>query len=130
MHFKSMISVALVMSLGLVANAAPVTDVEPAIHGEVAATGLIDDTLWPLAFTKQCNALYAVTVKLDKQIARAKAKRNYSCTAAQLKVINMEAKCSILTIVSSIAWPLALLQQEKLTQRIGAQTDCLEGYNP
>ncbi|KAG0374135.1 hypothetical protein BGX24_010799 [Mortierella sp. AD032] len=80
MHFKSMIAVALVMSPGLVANAAPVTDVEPAINGE-------------------CNALYAITVKLDKQIARAKAKRNYSCTAAQLKEMLFKSDITIPLLV-------------------------------
>ncbi|KAF9910420.1 hypothetical protein EC991_006687 [Linnemannia zychae] len=125
-----MIVAALVMSLSLITDAAPAAapaDAPAAAPGDVSATGIIDATLWPLGFTNQCNALAAITAGLDKQIARAKSK-NYSCTAAQTKIIQTDAKCSPLSIVTSLIWPIAFAQQESLSKRIAAQVECLAGY--
>ncbi|KAG0272302.1 hypothetical protein BGZ95_011959, partial [Linnemannia exigua] len=134
MHFKSMIAAALVMSLGLVANADPVADVAPAAPaapvagGRLSATGLIDGLLWPWGFTNQCNALYDISMKLDKEIKRANDD-GHACTAPQLKIIRESATCGALSIITSLIWPIAFAQQEALGKRITAQTDCLMGYH-
>lgn len=112
-------------------QAAPAAEPQaaPAAAEQVAATGIIGSILWPVGFTDQCNAMYKISVDLDKQIAHAKSKKNYSCTAAQNAVISKPAKCSPLSLVTSILWPIAFAQQEALGNRIVAQTDCLTDYN-
>jgi hypothetical protein len=96
--------------------------------GQVAADGIIGSIIWPVGFTDQCNALYKISQDLDKQLALAKAKNKWSCTADQSAVISIPAKCSPLTLILSVAWPTAFLQQDKLGKRITAQTDCLSDY--
>ncbi|KAG0301724.1 hypothetical protein BGZ97_002649, partial [Linnemannia gamsii] len=51
--------------------------------GQVAADGIIGSIIWPVGFTDQCNALYKISQDLDKQLALAKAKNKWSCTADQ-----------------------------------------------
>ncbi|KAK3813860.1 MAG: hypothetical protein J3R72DRAFT_480550 [Linnemannia gamsii] len=138
MHFKSMIAAALLMSLGFVANADPTADVAPAAPaapaapvagGSLSATGLIDGAIWPLGFTNQCNALYAISTNLDKEIKRA-LDDGHACNAAQLKIIKEPAKsCGALSIITSLIWPIAFAQQEDLSTRINAQMDCLMSYH-
>ncbi|KAF9550583.1 hypothetical protein EC957_000257 [Mortierella hygrophila] len=135
MHFKSTIIAALLIGLSLAAPA-PVIDLT---IGPQAATGetqrvepsdlsIIGDVIWPVAFSRQCNTLFAITTSLDKQLAHAKSKNKYSCTAAQAAIIAKPASCPPLNIILNVLWPIAFAQQEALTARIAAQTECLGAY--
>ncbi|KAG0297988.1 hypothetical protein BGZ96_003635 [Linnemannia gamsii] len=112
-------------------QAAPAAEpqVAPAADGQVSADGIIGSILWPVGFTDQCNAMFKISAELDRQIARATAKKNFSCTDAQKAVIAKTANCSPLSLIQGLAWPLAFGQQEALGKRIIAQTDCLAAFN-
>ncbi|KAG0374134.1 hypothetical protein BGX24_010798 [Mortierella sp. AD032] len=146
MLFKPMITAALVMTLGLVANAAPTsevavvsadvatpmpeaaptTDVDPAAQSaEVDPAGFLDSLLWPEAFSRHCNAMLGISANLDVQIARARRKANYSCTAAQTTAIAITPSCPSADYLIGVLWPLAFDKQDTLSRRIAAQVECL-----
>ncbi|KAF9128785.1 hypothetical protein BGX30_014200 [Mortierella sp. GBA39] len=135
MHFKSTIIAALLIGLSLAAPA-PVVDLVAELQAaagesqrvETSDLAVIGDVIWPTAFSRQCNTLFAITTTLDKQLAHAKSKSKYSCTAAQAAVIAKPASCPPLNIILDIVWPIAFAQQEALTARIAAQTECLGAY--
>ncbi|KAF9282009.1 hypothetical protein BGZ88_011239 [Linnemannia elongata] len=135
MHFKSTIIAALLIGLTLAAPA-PVADLaaEPqAAPGETQRAepvdfGVIGDVIWPQAFSRQCNSLFKITTTLDKQLAHAKSKNGYVCSAAQNAIIAKPASCPPLNIILNIVWPIAFAQHEALTARIAAQTECLGAY--
>ncbi|KAK5801493.1 hypothetical protein F5H01DRAFT_355505 [Linnemannia elongata] len=154
MHFKSTIIAALLVSFVLAAEQAPLvaepqvaliaepqpmsadepqsmTTAEPQAgtgDSKVGAKGIVGSILWPIGFSDQCNALFKISADLDKQLAHARAKSGYICSAAQNAIISKPATCSPLSIVWTLVWPLAFNQQEKLGMRIAAQADCLTAY--
>ncbi|KAG0200973.1 hypothetical protein BGX28_006104 [Mortierella sp. GBA30] len=98
-------------------------------EGDYGVIGdLLTGAIWPLAFTQQCNSLLQISNKLDCLIAQAKAKNNYSCTQAQIDAMGTAPKCSAISYVYTIVWPLAFIDQETLAKRIAAQADCLAGF--
>jgi hypothetical protein len=38
-------------------------------------------------------------------------------------------ECDPLGVATNVAWPIAFVQQQKLTDRIDAQTECLIAFN-
>ncbi|KAG0297987.1 hypothetical protein BGZ96_003634 [Linnemannia gamsii] len=158
MHFKTTIIAALLIGLTLAAphpdiaaepEAVAVAVVEPqasnAAEPQAGAgmqkEGVVEDVLdpnnlsiignvaWPIPFNRQCNTLAAITASLDKQLAYAKARKNYSCTKAQAAVIAQTSTCPVFNIVLTLLWPIAFTQQENLTARIAAQVECLGAYH-
>ncbi|KAG0272301.1 hypothetical protein BGZ95_011958 [Linnemannia exigua] len=141
MLFKPMITAALVMTLGLVAHAAPTSEVtEPAApmtdvaiadavpagqNGEVDPAGFLDSVLWPEGFARHCNAMLGITASLDRSIVRARRKANLGCTAAQETAISVTPSCPTADYFVGILWPLAFDKQDQLARRISAQADCL-----
>src|SRR5690348_5033940 len=117
MHFKSTIIAALLVSFVLAAEQAPLvaepqvaliaepqsmTTAEPQAgtgDSKVGAKGIVGSILWPIGFSDQCNALFKISADLDKQLAHARAKSGYICSAAQNAIISKPATCSPLSIV-------------------------------
>ncbi|KAK3813859.1 MAG: hypothetical protein J3R72DRAFT_60381 [Linnemannia gamsii] len=108
---------------------APVTGATTALKG-MGVQGGVEGILWPAGFTRQCLALDKASKNLAILIERAKKETGYKCNTSQTEIINRDAGCGDLTVISSLAWPLAFLQQEKLSTRIAAQVDCIAGYKP
>ncbi|KAF9128786.1 hypothetical protein BGX30_014201 [Mortierella sp. GBA39] len=147
MHFKSTIIAALLVSFVLADDPQALLAAEPQVtlvaepqsipaaepqagltDSKAEAQGIFGSILWPVGFSDQCNALFKISADLDKQLAHAKSKNKYSCTAAQAAIIAKPATCSPLSLVWTLIWPLAFNQQEKLGARITAQADCLTAY--
>lgn len=90
---------------------------------------IIGNTVWPIAFNRQCKTLATITANLDKQLAHAKLKyKKFSCTTAQAAEIAKNPTCPIFNLATNVAWPIDFIQQENLTKRIAAQTACLGTY--
>ncbi|KAG0012929.1 hypothetical protein BGZ81_001311 [Podila clonocystis] len=141
MYFKSWIAAALVMTLGLVANAAPTAKMAPAVaapmteanpaaqDGDINAAGFIDSILWPEAFSRHCNDLLGISANLDQQIVRARMKTGGSCTAEQTTAIAVPPSCPTADYLIGILWPIAFDKQDVLSRRITAQVECLATLN-
>ncbi|KAF9405551.1 hypothetical protein BGZ76_006547 [Entomortierella beljakovae] len=138
MLFNVKCSVALILCLGLsVVSAAPVTEQsmeKQSIIGDVVGSvvggvgDLVGDVVWPVGFTKQCNALYTTTRNLDIILRRINANHGWSCSAAVRSSIGIAQPCTAVDLIANIAWPIAFAEQENLSTRIANQVKCMAEF--
>jgi hypothetical protein len=94
------------------------------------ATNAIDDTLWPLAFQKQCRQQESQINTLNNVLNAYYTARGRSCRDEYRKIINRPYDCQgdLINLAASILWPASFTKQHTGFLITQAQAACLNEF--